>query len=229
MICSKIRAVFFDAVGTLIHPTPSVSATYTRFANRHGASLTEETVRTRLKPAFIKQEQIDGNNGWRTNELREYERWQQIMAEVLPEANAETCFRELWHVYSTPEVWNVPDEVSEVLQELTGRGLKLGLASNFDARLHPLLNAYPAFNHVRDRVVVSSLVGHRKPGRLFFQEVIRIADCSADEILYVGDDRRNDYDGAIQARLNAILLAPQGAEMGIQSIRNLSELLVSKH
>ncbi|WP_020470223.1 HAD family hydrolase [Zavarzinella formosa] len=224
MIASHIRAVFFDAVGTVLFPYPGVSATYARLANQHGAALTEETVRARLMPAFIKQEKIDGQNGWTTSEEREALRWRDIMAEVMPEADLEACFRDLWAHYTTPAAWSVPGEVGPALANLKGRGLTLGLASNFDARLKPLAAGFLELEPVWNRLVISSLVGHRKPGRPFFEEVIRQAGCAPAEILYVGDDRRNDYDGAMAAGLEAVLFAPEGAEPGIRTVRSLAEL-----
>jgi len=224
MIGPHIKAVFFDAVGTVLFPHPGVSQTYARLANQHGADLTEDVVRGRLMPAFVKQEKIDGKNGWTTSEDRERRRWQDIMAEVMPEADVAACFRDLWDHYTTPAAWRVPAEVGPLLTALAGRGLVLGLASNFDARLRPLAAAFPELGPVMDRLVISSLVGHRKPGRPFYAEVVRQASVEPGEILYVGDDRRNDYDGALEAGMEAVLLAPDGAEPGIRSIRSLTEL-----
>ncbi len=224
MIGPHIKAVFFDAVGTVLFPHPGVSQTYARLANGHGANVTEELIRGRLMPAYVKQENIDGQNGWTTSEDRERQRWQDIIAEVLPETDAEACFRSLWDHYTTPAAWRVPAEIGPLFAALAGRGLSLGMASNFDARLRPLCESFPALAPVRDRLVISSLVGHRKPGRPFYAEVIRRAGVAPADILYVGDDRRNDYDGALAVGMEAVLLAPHGAEPGIRSIRSLSEL-----
>lgn len=224
MIGDHIKAVFFDAVGTVLFPEPGVSATYTRLANRHGANLSEEIVRARLMPAYIKQEKIDGQNGWTTSEERERSRWSEIIAEVLPEADVDACFRDLWDHYSTPAAWSVPDHAGDVFSALAQRGLIVGLASNFDARLEPLSACYPALAPLRERLVISSVVGHRKPGKRFFDEVIRLAGVAPEAILYVGDDQRNDYEGARQAGMEAVLLAPNGADPGIRAIRSLNEL-----
>ena len=64
---------------------------------------------------------------------------------------------------------------------------------------------------------------------MFFEEVIRKAGCAPAQILYVGDDRRNDYDGARNAGMEAVLLDPKGAEPGIRSIGSLLELIQVKH
>lgn len=224
MIGSHIRAVFVDAVGTVLFPEPSVSGTYAHFANLHGANLTEQTVRERLMPAYIKQEKIDGKNSWTTNEARERERWHQIITEVLPEADRDACFQALWNHYSTPAAWRVGVDVGPVLRSLAQRGLVLGMASNFDARLANLTAHYPELAPVVPRLIVSSVVGHRKPGRAFFDHVIQQAGCQPHEILYIGDDIRNDYEGAQSAGLEPLLLTPKPSP-GINSIAQLSDLL----
>ena len=82
---SSVRAVFFDAVGTLLTPAEPVSATYRFVAQRHGAGLDEATIRARLRESFEKQERLDYQAGWRTNEPREAERWRTIVRETLRE------------------------------------------------------------------------------------------------------------------------------------------------
>ncbi|HKA08274.1 MAG TPA: hypothetical protein VKD71_13525, partial [Gemmataceae bacterium] len=108
MIDSAIRAVFFDAVGTLIVPSTPVARTYTEFACRHGVHLVEDEVRGRFRDAFARQEMIDRETGWRTNEARERARWRTIVSDLLP--GAEGSFEELWAWYSTPPAWAIHPE-----------------------------------------------------------------------------------------------------------------------
>src|SRR5690606_20106058 len=48
----RIRAVAFDAVGTLIHPDPPVAAIYEEISRRHGSRLTRDDVARRFRDAF---------------------------------------------------------------------------------------------------------------------------------------------------------------------------------
>ena len=41
---ASIRAVVFDAVGTLIHPNPPAAAVYYEVGRRHGSRLTQDVV-----------------------------------------------------------------------------------------------------------------------------------------------------------------------------------------
>ncbi|HEX3147331.1 MAG TPA: HAD-IA family hydrolase [Gemmataceae bacterium] len=224
MIDPSIRAVFFDAVGTLLFPHTPVSRTYAEFAGRHGGTLKEEQVRDGFRKAFRHQEQLDHAAGWRTSEDRERERWQSIVRDVLIGADGDACFAELWSWFASPPAWTVHPDTRDVLPKLIERGLVVGLGSNFDARLLPLVHAFPELGPVRERCVISSLVGWRKPSREFFQSLAKSAKCDPIQILYVGDDPRNDLEGASAAGLNAILLDPHG-EPGPNRIRTLRDLL----
>jgi len=217
-----VRAVFFDAVGTLIHPVEPVPATYRRFAARQGLMLDEPTVQLRMKSAYAHQERLDQAAGWRTDEAREFDRWQSIVRDTLPEA--AVCFDELWHYFSTPQAWTVADDTAEALIQLQQRGLVLGIASNFDQRLASILPAFPALAPVAAVSIISSAIGWRKPGRGFFEEVIRQAECEPAEIMFVGDDWRNDIEGATAAGLRAVLMSSELVSTHAAVVARISDL-----
>ena len=80
-----IRAVFFDAVGTLIHPAPAAGDVYHQIGQRFGSRLQREDVLQRFKTAFAAQEQRDAWRDGRTSEKRELERWRAIVEACLPD------------------------------------------------------------------------------------------------------------------------------------------------
>lgn len=223
MIDDGVRAVFFDAVGTLITPREPVARTYAEFARRHGQDVAEERVRGTFREAFDRQEEIDRAAGWRTNEPRERARWLAIVSEVLSRTHA--YFDELWGWFATPAAWKIHPEAAEVILELTRRGLAVGIASNFDSRLLGLIDAFPELVPVRPRCAISSLIGWRKPAPEFFAYLIQLAGYPAAEILHVGDDPRNDVDGATAAGLRAILFDPHATTSGPAQISQLRDLL----
>jgi putative hydrolase of the HAD superfamily len=223
MIDSAIRAVFFDAVGTLIVPSAPVARTYVEFGRRHGVNCIEDEVRGRFRDAFARQEEIDRESGWRTNEARERARWRAIVSEVLP--GAEGAFDELWAWFSSPAAWTIHPEAGEVLRELANRRIAVGMASNFDSRLLGLVESFPELAPVRGRCAISSLIGWRKPAPEFFRNVAQRVGCPTAQVLHVGDDRKNDVEGAIAAGLRAILYDPEGADNDYPHIRRLRDLL----
>jgi putative hydrolase of the HAD superfamily len=207
---ADIRAVFFDAVGTLIFPKPSAPEVYAEVAAKYGLNLTAADVRTRFVAAYRAEEAIDAATGWATSERREHERWHRIVTETLHGmTDPDACFGELFAHFATPSAWAVNPDAATVLTELVRRGLVVGLGSNYDARLWPVLDGFPELRPLRERVVVSATVGYRKPAREFFAEVCRVAGCEPVAVLFVGDDVENDYDGAESAGLVPLLLGTE--------------------
>ena len=220
-----IRAIFFDAVGTLIYPVEAVATTYRLAALRQSVDLDVSTIRLRLREAFSKQEWIDRESGWRTNEMREIERWRTIVRETLHETpHPDDILFELWEWFRKPTAWKAHPETAQVLMELNRRGFVLGMASNFDARLAEIVSAKSELEPIAERLIISSLIGWRKPSREFFSHVLENAGHRAEQILYVGDDLRNDYEGALAAGMRALLLAPDSKADGCEVIQTLSHL-----
>lgn len=216
--------IFFDAVGTLLHPQPPAPAVYSAVARRLGSRLEEDAIARRFRAAFRRQEQADFAAGLRTSEEREFARWRAIVSEVLDDVtDVEACFQELYAHFARPDAWECQPEAAEVLDTLAARGHVLGIASNFDGRLRRLAEQLPALRPVR-HLVISSEIGWRKPAGEFFAEMCRQAAAPPGQMLYVGDDPVNDAEGARAAGMQAVLFDPRAAippEGGINSLKDL--------
>lgn len=201
----KAHAVFFDAVGTLLHVEPSVSEAYAAAGRRHGSRLHLEEIHRRFRQAFQEQEALDRVLGYRTSEAREVERWRSIVARVLDDvASPEKCFRELWEHFASPQAWRVDPAAARLLAQAQRRGAPIGLASNFDQRLRVIAAALLP-NIKPESIVISSEVGWKKPAGQFFDAVCAAVGLPADAITFVGDDPVNDYAGAQAAGMKAVL------------------------
>lgn len=207
MIPPGTRAVFFDAVGTVLLPDPGAVQVYAEAARRHGLPHDTSTIRTRLTEAFRDEDRLDEAAGWVTSEEREVNRWRTIVRHTLPGA-PDRLFEGLYQHFAMPQAWRVPADAPAVFAELARRGLRLGLASNYDSRLESVLAGRPELTPLAGHVVISSRVGVRKPGAGFFRHVVESAGYRPDEVLLVGDDYENDYLGARAAGLRAVLLDP---------------------
>lgn len=219
-----VRAVFFDAVGTLIHPAEPPARTYAAAAARHGVVLDETEIHRRMGAAFRAEEERDRAAGWITSEGREMERWRNIVSACLGD---DRCFPELWDHYAKPGAWTVDPDAAEILEGLRDRGLTLGLASNLDGRLLHVVNGHGVLAQLQPRIVVSSQVGYRKPSGYFFAELMgTLSNILSDTVVYVGDDLENDYRGACAMAMRAVLLDPLGRHPAIANrIAKLDELL----
>lgn len=182
-----IRFVFFDAVGTVLHPYPSVSEIYRQVGAKYGCALPLEALRLKVRSAFQSQEEQDRNLRWATSERRELRRWTEIVAASLPEASDPAgCFEELYGFFGKSHAWKLDPRLENWIELLDRHGVGMGLASNFDHRLRSLIAAFPLLGRFAP-VVISSELGWRKPAPGFYQEVIRLGGGNPGEILFVGD------------------------------------------
>lgn len=222
-----IRAVVFDAVGTILEPNPTPADVYAQIGGRHGSKLPQSFIASAFREAFNAQERRDVTLRLVTDEARECERWRSIVGAVLHDVvPAGECFQELWNHFRQPANWKLTPDTGRVFTALRERGLKLAVASNFDSRLRSVLAGFVE-NQQLDDVVISSEVGWRKPAPQFFAAVCQRLACDPSHILFVGDSRENDYDGAIAAGMSALLLDAAGrhAQTDSRRIGSLMELV----
>jgi putative hydrolase of the HAD superfamily len=235
---TAVRAVVFDAVGTLLFAQPRVADVYHLVGWQRGSLRTLDEVRSRLHAAYAASEAgspTDSPSPQQaslarspTSEGRERERWQQVVATVfddVPEA-VPTIFRELWQHFAQAEHWRLAEGAAGVLDELARRGYRLAIGSNFDRRLHAVVAGHPGLRAC-ERTFVSSEIGYPKPDERFFASSAALLGVSPAEMLMVGDDWTNDIRGARAAGWQALYLAAGGGspETGQADLVGLVDLL----
>ncbi|HMC66447.1 MAG TPA: HAD-IA family hydrolase [Gemmataceae bacterium] len=225
MILPPVHAIFFDAVGTLIHPEPPAPEVYQAVGQRYGSAVALADIRRRFSAAFHEEDALDRAVDWRTSEASEVERWRRIVGAVLDDvSDPVACFRELFEHFSRAEAWRCDRDTESVLKELAARGYRLGMASNYDERLRSVAAGLPALRPIQ-HLVISSEVGWRKPAGQFFGAICEAIRLPPEQVLYVGDDPANDFAGARAAGLQAVLFdAADQHPDGVARIHQLSEL-----
>jgi putative hydrolase of the HAD superfamily len=199
---------------------PSVADIYMAVAKRYGSRLTKQEIQQRFGTAFSRHQ-----DGGPTNEAHERDRWQAIVAEVLDDiSNVRGApFEELWKLFSLPQQWSLFDDVVEAWSQLERRGLILGIASNFDQRLHKLCQLIAPLNHAR-RIFVSSEVGFPKPHPEFFRRIEADLQAEPAQILLVGDSVTHDVEGARSAGWHGVHLNRDATDQSWQTISSLRQL-----
>jgi putative hydrolase of the HAD superfamily len=224
-------AIFFDAVGTLIFPNPSVGEVYSRIGRRHGAVLEISEIDRRFSAAFRRQEAWDAEHGNRTSEDRERQRWQSIVAEVFHDLpNSLAPFAELWKHFASAVAWTCYSDVAPCLAWLDAAGLAWGIASNYDSRLRTVVTGLPVLSSCR-YLAISSEIGWRKPAPEFFAVLPTLAGLPREQVILVGDDEETDWCGGRAAGLSSVWLKRNGgakSEHGIGSLADLPRWL-SEH
>jgi putative hydrolase of the HAD superfamily len=162
----------------------------------------------------------------RTSEEREWRRWQDIVGQVLDDVtDAGACFQALFEHFARPAGWRLNADAAALLMELGRRGHVLGVASNYDQRLRPVVAGMPELAVIH-HLVISSEAGWRKPAAEFYAAVCQAAGLPPDQIVHVGDDVDNDYEAARAAGLQAVLFDPRAPIGDTRTvIRRLADFL----
>jgi putative hydrolase of the HAD superfamily len=212
----------FDAVGTLIYPHPAVPVAYYEFGRQHGSRLTHDDI-ARNFSGVLKRRVCEP----RTNEQIEHRRWRYIVAEVFSDLDeTESLFRQLWSHFARSSSWAVYDDVPDVLTELNSLGVITAIGSNFDDRLIAIASELSPLDQMR-ATFVSSRVGFTKPSIEFFRAIEAKLQLHPSQLLMIGDEARNDREGAAQAGWHSLLLnrgATGSAKGVIQSLREITRL-----
>ena len=182
----------------------------------HGIDLKYETIRQRFRQAISKysvyafQSQRGASDPLKTDEATEIARWKAIVNFVLsPEPHQrDKLFERLWSHFGAADNWSLFEDVSPALSQLADSGFTLGLASNFDRRLRPIVQRYLAAFDLK--LFISSEVGWVKPAEAFYQHVTRVFDCQPGEILLIGDDWKNDVESPRSFGWQAMYLERSG-------------------
>jgi putative hydrolase of the HAD superfamily len=208
---ARLRAVLFDAVGTLIRLREPVGETYARFAARHGAHvpagrLEEAFARCRAaaKPMVFPGEPLP------RAALLERAWWRRLVEDTFRAADGaalpgdlDACFDALFEHYAGREAWQLADGAAELLIELRSRGLQTGIVSNFDQRLRRVLHAL-AVHHLFDVIVLPADVGAAKPDRAIFEAALKRLGLGGESVAYVGDHATLDVAASKAVGLRAV-------------------------
>ncbi|MFN7930528.1 MAG: HAD-IA family hydrolase [Blastocatellia bacterium] len=228
---TKIKMIFFDAAGTLFHVRGSVGEIYARFAARYGQQVAPEFLQHAFATHFPQQPPMAFGQGLSEaeRERREKQWWRVLVQSVFAGAGEfpqfEEYFVEIFDFFRTAAAWEVAADAHAALATLRQRGLRLGVISNFDARLYDVLRALELWPYF-DSVHISTAVGVAKPDAAIFAAALRANQLVAAQAVHVGDSWREDVQGAQAAGLHPVWLNTSATPAaGIKQIHNLAELL----
>lgn len=193
-------AVTFDVGGTLIEPWPSVGHVYAEVAAAHGFPGLEPAALTRRF-----------HGAWRTKGEFDYSpaAWQRLVDAtfdgLVSRPPSASFFDALYRRFEKPGAWRVFEEVIPALGSLRQRGIKLGVISNWDDRLRPLLNGLD-LGRWFDVIVLSAEAGTTKPAARIFHQAALALGVEPACILHVGDSPQEDVEGGRAAGFQAVRL-----------------------
>jgi putative hydrolase of the HAD superfamily len=204
-----LRAVFFDAGGTLVHPdyarvAAALRATVGRAPPVAALAEAEYAGRAAVEAAMAADPALTDGSRWQLHfvgALSSLGFSPDELRQAAPAIRAEHQRANLWTV--------VQPGAAEGLASLRGLGLVVACISNSDGTVAELLAAVGLADSL-DFVVDSGVVGVEKPDPEIFRMALRRSGVEAADAMHVGDLYPVDVIGARRAGLEPVLLDPLG-------------------
>ena len=218
-----LKAIFFDAVGTLFYLIKTVGDHYAFVAEEVGLSLNAKKLDAAFHSAWKQMPPREAINGPRDNDDKDW--WRELANLVLEEAaptidelDRDNFFEVAYEHFAEAGVWELYPEVVDVLEELRPR-FELAVVSNFDGRLRVILERLGISKYFR-HVFISSEIGADKPNPEIFRRALKFLELQPGHVLHVGDDPERDWKTAAGAGLMIFKL-----DRNKNSLRDLIPLL----
>ncbi len=220
-----VKAITFDAGGTLIRPYPSVGEIYAEVLARYGIKIDAQETENNFRTAFGQIRRLERNG---VSEKAERDFWRELVGTVLgqfiPGDIFEDVFGELFDTFASSSRWQLAEDAKPVLIKLRKRGFRLAILSNADRRFRQVFQEMEITDLVEE-VFLSSEIGFEKPDPRIFQHVEKKLGLTPRQILHIGDSLKHDIQGAAKANWHHLLLNDGPPKPETPYIKNLSELL----
>lgn len=207
-----VRAVFLDALGTLVELEPP----WVPLRRRVPAEVSDERLEAALRAemAYYREHAHEGRDEASLADLR-----RRCAALVSEQLGVEIGPGELVDAIR----FEAFPDAEPALRELRERGKKLVAVSNWDCSLPDVLGRV-GLGELLDGTVSSAGAGARKPDAAIFAPALELAGVTAEQALHVGDTPEEDVDGARAAGIRPLLIDRDGGG-DISSLREISEHL----
>ena len=186
-----IKAILFDAAGTLFYLTKTVGDHYAYVGREVGLDLDAQQLERAFHSAWQQMPRRPAIDGPRENDDKGW--WRELVGRVFDqvapsvgELNRDNFFEVAYEHFAEAGVWKLYPEVLDVLEQLRER-FQLAVISNFDGRLRLILQNLGISKYFA-HVFISSELGADKPDPEIFRHALKIIHLNADEVLHVGDD-----------------------------------------
>lgn len=202
---TPIKAIFFDAAGTLFHLPRGVGYHYALVGDEIGLKLDSRELDRAFTVAWKAMPGREAVNGPRDNDDKDW--WRQLVdlvlnqtAPSLGELDRDNFFEIAYEHFAEAGVWELYPDVLEVLEKFSPR-FQLAVVSNFDGRLRMILK-YLGVSKFFKHVFLSSELGADKPDPEIFRRALNLIHLNPNEVLHVGDDPERDWKAATTAGLS---------------------------
>jgi putative hydrolase of the HAD superfamily len=204
-IPDPLDCVLFDAGDTLLAPAPSFQGRFVAVAAEQGVPLEEAAVDAGIAAAV---RAAAWPADW-TDPATQRDFWigfyRDVLARLGHEGDGMRLAEALFASFSDPASYRLFDDVRPALEELAGRGLTLGVVSNFEPWLADVL-ALEGIDHLFATVAISGVLGVAKPDPQIFQAALAEAAADPSATVHVGDQPANDVAAARAVGITPVLI-----------------------
>jgi putative hydrolase of the HAD superfamily len=210
-----LKLITFDVTNTLIKVNGSPAYQYAAMAKQCGVAVEEARIQEAYKSewaSFRRRYPAYGAPQGMTCTAW----WHQFVYNVFNAAGfrgsqhqlREVAFRLHSEFPKRADLWRVLPGATETLERLVRTtGAQIAVLSNFDDRLDDVLGML-ALRHYFSVVVTSFEAGCEKPDPAVFQTILDRCGVEAEDAVHIGDNVEEDYNGALNAGMSAVLFDP---------------------
>jgi putative hydrolase of the HAD superfamily len=197
-----LRAILFDVDFTIAKPGPDLGPEgYERLGRRFGLALDPDRygeARAHAVETLQRHPELDHDE----------EVWVLFTEQIVRgmggnSDRAYACAVEMTRAWEHAGNFQIFEDVLPVLEDLRGRGLKLGLVSNTGRNLDEFVQHHGL---AVDAAVSSGAHGKTKPHPTIFQAALERLAVEPEEAVMVGDSIEDDVEGARAVGMRAVLL-----------------------
>lgn len=225
----SVEIVFFDAGETLLRPEPNFrDAAAAVYRSRGHAVESQDIVRTGelMTRKFVEAAESGVVMSASPSASRDF--WTSVYVEMTAALGLDDdgAPEALLEHFSDPASYGLFDDVVPCLDALAERGLRLGVISNFEAWLDPMLSSL-GIKERFDVVAISGPLGVEKPDRRIFDWAVEQAGVAHSACAHVGDQPAFDSGPALELGMRGILLDRYGRWGGVEhpKVASLDELV----
>jgi putative hydrolase of the HAD superfamily len=211
--------VLFDAGNTLFGPRESFGTVYARMLAPMGLDRPAEAFEAGIRESWRELDRSvpRGKDRYAFFEGGEDGYWlrfvcgavQRAAGGPVPPGLVDSALGPLRDAFREASAWHVYPDVRPALSELRLLGARLGVVSNWDSRLHHLLDVLD-LDDLFDVVACSHLLGVEKPDPEIFRIALAALGAAPRLTLHVGDLPETDLAGARSAGIDGLLVDRRG-------------------
>jgi len=209
----SIRTVFFDAGFTLLYPSPSILGVCQQACQQLGLHVDLDQLKEGLQNAenFRFRQSQPSRQTW-ADEQAIADFWFSYYMSLLEplvaehdEALLDQLVRTITEAFEKHTNWQLYPDVKTTLEAFQAKGYRLGVISDWNIALGPLLRQFDLTQYF-DCLVISAVARHAKPSPKLYDIALERANAIPDYTIHIGDSYIHDVLGARAVGITPILL-----------------------